>query len=108
MARGDSGRGVARPARGGGSPELAVYGAPDLGFRRGFLLQHGSDVENLFCSPWEDDGQQWWLVCGRWLDSSSASMAAGSGAPPAKLRAPAWAFAFGETPGAVDLAPESG
>jgi hypothetical protein len=43
-----------------------------------------------------------------WLGSSSTSMAAGSGAPAAKLRALAWASAFGETPGAVDLAPESG
>jgi hypothetical protein len=42
------------------------------------------------------------------LSSSSASMAVGSGAPPAKLRAPAWASAFGETPRTVDLAPESG
>jgi hypothetical protein len=31
-------------------------------------------------------------------------MAVGLGAPPAKLRAPAWASASGETPGAVDLA----
>jgi hypothetical protein len=30
-------------------------------------------------------------------------MAAGSGAPPAKSRAPAWASASGETPGVVDL-----
>jgi hypothetical protein len=29
---------------------------------------------------------------------------AGSGAPPAKLRAPAWASASGETPGPIDLA----
>jgi hypothetical protein len=41
------------------------------------------------------------------LGSSSASMTVGFGAPPAKLRAPAWASAFGETLGAVDLAPES-
>jgi hypothetical protein len=44
----------------------------------------------------------------RRLGSSSELTAAGSGAPPAKLRAPAWASAFGETPGAVDLAPKSG
>jgi hypothetical protein len=40
--------------------------------------------------------------------SSSALMSAGSGAPPAKLRAPAWVSVFGEAPGAVDLALESG
>jgi hypothetical protein len=40
---------------------------------------------------------------GGWLGPSSASMAAGSGAPLAKLRAPAWAAVFDETPGAVDL-----
>jgi hypothetical protein len=39
-----------------------------------------------------------------WLGASSASMAAGSGAPLAKPRAPAWAVVFGETPGVVDLA----
>jgi hypothetical protein len=31
-------------------------------------------------------------------------MAAGSGAPPAKLRAPVWASAFGDPSGIVDLA----
>jgi hypothetical protein len=39
---------------------------------------------------------------------SSALMSAGFGAPPAKLNAPAWASVFGEAPGAVDLAPETG
>jgi hypothetical protein len=38
------------------------------------------------------------------LGASSTSMAAGSGAPPAKSRAPAWVSASGETPGVVDLA----
>jgi hypothetical protein len=37
------------------------------------------------------------------LGARSASMAAGSGAPPTKLRAPVWALASSETPGAVDL-----
>jgi hypothetical protein len=43
--------------------------------------------------------------CG-WGGSAQAraSMAAGSRAPPAKPRAPAWAAVFGETPGAVNLA----
>jgi hypothetical protein len=42
---------------------------------------------------------------GGWrLSASSASMAAGSGAPPAKLRAPAWASVFGDPSGMVDLA----
>jgi hypothetical protein len=40
----------------------------------------------------------------RRLDASSASMAAGSGAPPAKPRAPAWASVFGDPSGMVDLA----
>jgi hypothetical protein len=39
---------------------------------------------------------------------SSTSMSAGSGAPPAKLKALAWASIFGEAPGVVDLALESG
>jgi hypothetical protein len=91
MARSDSGRGaalwsVAQPARGGGSQELAVYSAPDLSFRRGFHLRHLDDVENLLFSPWEDGGQQWWLVWAGWLGASLASMAVGSGAPLAKLR----------------------
>jgi hypothetical protein len=61
-------------------------------------------VENLLCSPWEDGGQQWRLVWAGRLGASSVSMAAGSGAPLAKPRAPAWATVFGETSGAVDLA----
>jgi hypothetical protein len=61
-------------------------------------------VKNLLCSPWEDVGQQWQLVWARRLGASSASMAASSGAPPAKPKAPAWVVIFGETPGAVDLA----
>jgi hypothetical protein len=40
----------------------------------------------------------------RQLGASSASMAAGSGAPPAKPRAPAWASVFGDPFGMVDLA----
>jgi hypothetical protein len=97
-------RSAAQPACGGGSPELAVYSAPSLDFRQGFHLQHWSDVENLLCSPWEDGGQQWRLVWAGRLGASSASMAVGSGAPPAKPRALAWTAVFGETPGVVDLA----
>jgi hypothetical protein len=109
LARSDSDRGAAlqsaaQPAHGGVTPELVVYGALDLGFRRGFHLWHWGDVKNLICSPWEDVGQQWRLVWSGRLDPSSASIAAGSGAAPAKPRAPAWAAAFGETPGVVDLA----
>jgi hypothetical protein len=33
---------------------------------------------------------------------SSVSMSAGSGAPPAKLEAPAWELVFVDAPGAVD------
>jgi hypothetical protein len=40
----------------------------------------------------------------RRLGASSTSMAAGSGAPPAKPRAPAWASVFGDPFGMVDLA----
>jgi hypothetical protein len=65
-------------------------------------------VANLFCSPWDDDGQRWRLVLVRRFGPSSVSMSAGSGAPPAKLKAPAWASIFGEAPGAVDLAAEGG
>jgi hypothetical protein len=97
-------RSKAQPARCGGSPELVVYGAPDLSFRRGFHLRHWGDVENIHSSPWDDGGQQWRLVWAGRLGASSASMAAGSGAPPAKPRAPVWPAVFGETPGAVDLA----
>jgi hypothetical protein len=109
MARSDSGRGAAlwsaaQPARGGGSQELAVYSAPDLSFRRGFHLRHLGDVENLLFSPWEDDGQQWRLVWVGRLNANSTSMAVGSGAPLAKLRAPAWVVVFGDPSGMVDSA----
>jgi hypothetical protein len=40
----------------------------------------------------------------RRLGASSASMAAGSGAPPAKPRVPAWVSVFGDPFGTVDLA----
>jgi hypothetical protein len=40
----------------------------------------------------------------RRLDASSASMAAGSGPPPAKPRAPAWASVFGDPSRTVDMA----
>jgi hypothetical protein len=39
-----------------------------------------------------------------WLGASSASMAVGSGAPPAKWRAPVWASVFSDPSGMVDLA----
>jgi hypothetical protein len=39
----------------------------------------------------------------RQLGASSASMAAGSGAPPAKPRAPTWASVFDDPSGTVDL-----
>jgi hypothetical protein len=64
-------------------------------------------VANLFCSPSDDSGQQWRLVLAGQFGPSSASMSAIFGAPPAKLKAPVWASIFGETPRAVDLAPES-
>jgi hypothetical protein len=95
---------VAQPACGGGSQELVVYSAPDLSFRRGSHLRHLGDMENLLCSPWEDGGQQWRLVWAGRLGASSASMAVGSGAPPAKMRAPAWAVVFGDPSGTVDSA----
>jgi hypothetical protein len=63
---------------------------------------------NLFCSPWDDGGQQWRPVLARRFGPSSASMSAVSEAPPAKMKAPMWASVFGEAPGAVDLAPGSG
>jgi hypothetical protein len=63
---------------------------------------------NLLCSAWEDGGQRWRLVWAGRFGPSSTSIFAGSGAPPAKLKAPAWASVFGEVPGAVNLAPESG
>jgi hypothetical protein len=40
----------------------------------------------------------------RRLDASSVSMAAGSEAPPSKLRAPTWVSVFGDPSGMVDLA----
>jgi hypothetical protein len=47
----------------------------------------------------EADGGGGWR-----LSASSASMVVGSGAPPAKLRAPTWALVFGDPSGMVDLA----
>jgi hypothetical protein len=72
-----------------------------------FHLRHWGDVEKLLCSPWEDNGQQWRLVWAGRLGLSSVSMAAGSGAPPAKLRAPACAAVFGDPSKMIDLAREA-
>jgi hypothetical protein len=72
--------------------------------RQGFHLRHCGDAENLFCSPWEDVGQQWLLVWAGQLGASSTSMAAGFGVPPAKPRAPAWASVFDDPSRMVDLA----
>jgi hypothetical protein len=75
-------------SRGGGSPELGVYGPPDLGFWWGLNLRHGCDLENILCSPWEDGGQQWRRLRARRLGSSSTSMSVASGAPPATRSSP--------------------
>jgi hypothetical protein len=69
---------------------------------------HRGSVANLFCSPWDDDGQQWRPVLARRFGPSSTSMLAVSGAPPTKMKAPTWTSVFSEAPGAVDLAPGSG
>jgi hypothetical protein len=61
---------------------------------------------NLVCSPWDDGGQQWWLVLVGQFGPSSALMSVVFEAPPAKLKAPMWVSIFGEALGAVDLAPE--
>jgi hypothetical protein len=65
-------------------------------------------VANLFCSPWDDGGQQWWLVSVRQFGPCLVSMSMVSGDPPAKMKAPKWASVFDEAPGAVDLALGSG
>jgi hypothetical protein len=44
------------------------------------------------------------MATARRLGATSASMAAGSGAPPAKPRAPAWVSFFGDRYGTVYLA----
>jgi hypothetical protein len=62
------------------------------------------DVGNLLYSPWVEVGQQWCLVWVRRLGASSASMVVGSGAAPARPRAPTWATVFGDPFGMVDLA----
>jgi hypothetical protein len=64
-------------------------------------------VANLFCLPWDDNGQRWWLVLAGQFGPSSALMSVDSGAP-AELKAPAWASVFDEAPGVVDLVPEGG
>jgi hypothetical protein len=61
-------------------------------------------MANLFCSPWDDGGEQWWPMLVRRFGPSSASMSTVSRAPPAKMKAPTWASVFGEASGAVDLA----
>jgi hypothetical protein len=75
-------------SHGGGSPELDVYGPPNLGFRRGLHLRHGCDLENLLCSPWEDGGQQWQRLPARRLGLSSTSMSVAFEAPPATGSSP--------------------
>jgi hypothetical protein len=65
-------------------------------------------VANLFCSPWDDNGQQWRLVLVGRFGPISVLMSAVPGAPLAKTKAPTWASVFGEAPGAVYLASGSG
>jgi hypothetical protein len=65
-------------------------------------------VANLFCSPLNDGGQQWWLALARRFGPSLAFMSVIFGAPPVKMKAPKGASVFGEAPGAVDLALRSG
>jgi hypothetical protein len=104
MARGDSGLGA------------ALRSAPQPAHRVGYTVLRTSIFDEVFTYgigvTWRTyiahlgrtagNNGGW---CGR---GSSASMVAGSGAPPAKLRAPTWASASGETPRAVNLAPKSG
>jgi hypothetical protein len=90
---------VARPTRSDGSLELVVYSTSGLGFQQDFHLRQRGDVANLFCSPWDDGGQQWRLVLAGWFSPSSASMSAVPGAPPAKMKAPTWVSVFGEALG---------
>jgi hypothetical protein len=56
-------------------------------------------VANLFCSPWDDGGEQWRPVLARRFSPSSASMSAVDGDPPTKMKAPTWVSVFGEAPG---------
>jgi hypothetical protein len=65
-------------------------------------------VANLFFSPWDDGGQQWWPVLVRQFGPSSTSMLAVSGVPPAKMKASTWVSIFGKALGAIDFAPGSG
>jgi hypothetical protein len=70
-----------------------VYGPPDLGFRRGLHLQHGCDLENLLCSPWEDGRQQWWRLRARWLGRPSTAVRVAPGGDPTReiaLMAAVW------------------
>jgi hypothetical protein len=69
-------------------PKLGLYDTPDLSFRWGLHIHHGCNLEKLLCSPWEDDGQQWRWLRARRLSSSSTSMSAASGAPPARRSSP--------------------
>jgi hypothetical protein len=55
-------------------------------------------------SPWDGSGWWWRLPTARQLNASSASIEAGSGAPPAKPRAPAWASVLSDPFETVDLA----
>jgi hypothetical protein len=55
-------------------------------------------------SPWEGSGRRWWLANGEATRRKLGIDGAGSGTPPAKPRAPAWASVFGDPSAMVDLA----
>jgi hypothetical protein len=71
---------------------------------KGLHLRHRGDTGIWIRSPWDGSRWRWRLEKARRLGASSVSMVAGSGAPPAKLRVPAWASVFGDPSGTIDLA----
>jgi hypothetical protein len=92
------------PVRSGGLPELAVYGALDLSFQRGFGLWHSSDEGRSFRLPSSGSGRWWLLSTGRRFSQNSNMARATRSAFSMIWIAPMRAVHLREAPGMVGLA----
>jgi hypothetical protein len=90
------------PAHGGGSPELAKYGAPGLSFLWSFILRHYGDEAISFHLPLAVEAAFNELVMAARLDRSSTAVGAASSGALAPWSAPAVVVQARAPPPTVD------